>query len=105
MGKYWVTSEDGSRHRTAAGNAREYSRYQSSKKAKKDRAARNKARRQALREGKVHRGDNLEIDHKDSNPSHNSRSNLRVVSRTFNRSRKENSRRRGSRRIRSSWGV
>lgn len=105
MGKYWVTSEDGSRHRTAAGNAREYSRYQSSKKAKKDRAARNKARRQALREGRVHRGDNLEIDHKDSNPSHNSRSNLRVVSRTFNRSRKENSRRRGSRRIRSSWGV
>lgn len=105
MGKYWVTSEDGSRHRTAAGNAREYSRYQSSKKAKKDRAARNKARRQALREGRAHRGDNLEIDHKDSNPSHNSRSNLRVVSRTFNRSRKENSRRRGSRRIRSSWGV
>jgi hypothetical protein len=105
LGKYWVTSEDGSRHRTAAGNAREYSRYQSSKKAKKDRAARNKARRQALREGRVHRGDNLEIDHKDSNPSHNSRSNLRVVSRTFNRSRKENSRRRGSRRIRSSWGV
>lgn len=105
MGKYWVTSEDGSRHRTAAGNAREYSRYQSSKKAKKDRAARNKARRQALREGRVHRGDKLEIDHKDSNPSHNSRSNLRVVSRTFNRSRKENSRRRGSRRIRSSWGV
>lgn len=105
MGKYWVTSEDGSRHRTAAGNAREYSRYQSSKKAKKDRAARNKARRQALREGRVHRGDNLEIDHKDSNPSHNSKSNLRVVSRTFNRSRKENSRRRGSRRIRSSWGV
>ena len=105
MGKYWVTSEDGSRHRTAAGNAREYSRYQSSKKAKKDRAARNKARRQALREGRVHRGDNLEIDHKDSNPSHNSRSNLRVVSRTFNRSRKENSRRRGSRRIRNSWGV
>ena len=84
---------------------REYSRFQSSTKAKKDRAARNKARRQALREGKVHRGDNLEVDHKDSNPSHNSKSNLRVVSRTFNRSRKENSRRRGSRRNRSSWGL
>lgn len=84
---------------------REYRRYQSSKKAKKDRAARNKARREALREGRVHRGDNLEIDHKDSNPSHNSQSNLRVVSRSFNRSRKENSRRRGSRRNRSSWGL
>lgn len=84
---------------------REYKRFQSSKKAKKDRAARNKARREALREGKVHRGDDLEIDHKDSNPSHNSSSNLRVVTRKFNRSRKENSRRRGSRRKRSSWGL
>lgn len=84
---------------------REYRRFQSSKKAKKDRAARNKARRQALREGKVHRGDDKEVHHKDSNPSHNSKSNLRVVSRTFNRSRKENSRRRGSRRNRSSWGL
>ena len=84
---------------------REYKRFQSSKKAKKDRAARNKARREALREGKVHRGDNLEVDHKDSNPSHNSKSNLRVVTRKFNRSRKENSRRRGSRRNRSSWGL
>lgn len=85
--------------------AREYRKFSSSRKAKKDRAARNKARRQALREGRVHRGDNLEIDHKDSNPSHNSKSNLRVVSRTFNRSRRENSRRRGSRRIKSSWGL
>ena len=84
---------------------REYKRFQSSKKAKRDRAARNKARREALREGKVHRGDNLEVDHKDSNPQHNGKSNLRVVSRTFNRSRKENSRRRGSRRKRSSWGL
>ena len=105
MGKFWITSEDGSRHRTEAGNAREYSRFQSSKKAKKDRAARNKARREALREGRVHRGDGKEIDHKNSQPTDNRRSNLRIVSRTFNRSRKENSRRRGSRRIKSSWGV
>lgn len=84
---------------------REYKRFQSSKKAKRDRAARNKARRQAMREGRVHRGDNKEVDHRDSNPQHNSNSNLRVVSRKFNRSRKENSRRRGSRRNRSSWGL
>lgn len=84
---------------------REYRRFQSSKKAKKDRAARNKARRQALKEGKVHRGDNLEVHHADSNPRHGGKSNLRIVSRTFNRSRKENSRRRGSRRNRSSWGL
>lgn len=43
--------------------------------------------------------------HKDSVATHNNPSNLRVVSRTFNRSRKENSRRRGSRRIKSSWGL
>lgn len=105
MGKYWVTSEDGSRHRTAAGNEREYSRYQSSKKAKRDRASRNKARRQAEREGKVHRGDNLEVDHVNSQPTDNRRSNLRIVSRHTNRAKKENSRRRGSRRTRSSWGL
>lgn len=85
--------------------AREYRRFQSSKKAKKDRAARNKARRQALREGKVHRGDNMEVHHKDSNPRNSAKSNLAVVSRTFNRSRKENSRRRGSRRRKESWGL
>lgn len=84
---------------------REYRRFQSSKKAKKDRAARNKARREALREGRVHRGDSKEIHHVDSNPRNNSSSNLRVVSRKFNRSRKENSRRRGSRRNKSSWGL
>lgn len=105
MGRLWVTSPDGTRHRTEAGNAREYSRYQSSKKAKKDRAARNKARRKALREGRVHRGDSLEVHHTDSNPRNGAKSNLRVVSRKFNRSRKENSRRRGSRRDKSSWGL
>ena len=84
---------------------REYKRFQSSKKAKRDRAARNKARREALREGRVHRGDGKEIHHADSNPRNNSSSNLRVVSRKFNRSRKENSRRRGSRRNKSSWGL
>lgn len=85
--------------------AREYRRFQSSKKAKRDRASRNKARRQAEREGRVHRGDGKEIDHVDSNPRHNTSSNLRVVPRRTNRAKKENSRRRGSRRNRSSWGL
>lgn len=104
-GKYWYTDEDGKRKRTAAGVAHELSRFQSSRKAKRDRAARNKARRQAEREGRVHKGDNMEVHHADSNPRNSSKSNLRVVSRTFNRSRRENSRRRGSRRNRSSWGL
>ena len=108
MGKYWYTSEDGSRHRTEAGNAREYSRYQSSKKAKRDRAARNRARREAIREGRVKKGDRShEIDHIKGLGEGGStkKSNTRIVSRTFNRSRKQNSRRRGSRRVKSSWGV
>ena len=85
--------------------AREYRRFQSSKKAKRDRASRNTARRRAEREGRVSKGDGKEIDHVDSNPRRNSPSNLRVVSRKTNRSKKENSRRRGSRRNRSSWGL
>lgn len=84
---------------------REYKRFQSSKKAKRDRASRNEARRRAEREGRVHKGDNKEVDHVDSNPRHNTSSNLRVVSRRTNRAKKENSRRRGSRRNRSSWGL
>lgn len=84
---------------------REYRRFQSSKKAKRERAARNTARRRAERAGLVHKGDKKEVDHKDSIAMHNNPSNLRVVSRTFNRSRKENSRRRGSRRNKSSWGL
>lgn len=85
--------------------AREYRRFQSSRKAKKDRAARNKARRLAEREGRVHKGDGKEVDHKDSNPQHNTKSNIRVISRHANRAKKENSRRRGSRRNKSSWGL
>ena len=84
---------------------REYRRFQSSKKAKRERAARNTARRRAERAGLVHKGDKKEVDHKDSIAMHNNPSNLRVVARTFNRSRKENSRRRGSRRNKSSWGL
>lgn len=106
-GKYWYTDEDGKRKRTPAGVDREYSRFQSSKKAKRDRAARNRARREALREGRVHKGDNKEVDHIKGLGEGGStkKGNTRIVSRTFNRSRKQNSRRRGSRRIKSSWGV
>lgn len=46
-----------------------------------------------------------DVTHRDSNPRNNTKSNLRVVSRVTNRSKKENSRRRGSRRLKSSWGL
>ena len=38
--------------------------YNSTPKAKKERAARNKARRQAIAKGKVSKGDDKHIDHK-----------------------------------------
>ena len=85
--------------------AREYRTFQSSEESKKERAARNSARRSALKSGRVHKGDGKEIDHKNSNPTDNRPANLRVVSRHTNRAKKENSRRRGSRRNRSSWGL
>lgn len=104
MGKYWITV-NGKRKRTAAGVKHEYEKFQSSAKAKAERASRNSARRSAIRSGRVSKGDGKDIDHKDSNPKHNSASNLRVVSKATNRGKKENSRRRGSRRNRKSWGV
>ena len=105
MGRLWYTTPSGERKRTKEGIAHEYDKFQSSDKAKKDRAARNNARRSAIRSGRVKAGDNKEIDHKNSSPRDNDSSNLRVVSRMTNRAKKENSRRRGSRRNRSSWGL
>lgn len=76
----------------------EYRKFQSSTKAKKARASRNSARRSALRRGLVHKGDNMEVDHRDSNPRNNSPSNLRIVSRHTNRTKREDSRLKGSKR-------
>lgn len=62
--------------------------YNARPSEKKKRAARNKARRKAIRDGKVSKGDNKDIDHK--NPLRNggstSLSNTRVRSRSANRS-------------------
>lgn len=108
MGRLWYIDSNGKRKRTAEGLKHEYKKFQSSRKAKRDRATRNTARRRAIRAGLVEKGDRShEVDHIKSLSSGgtNNKSNLRVVSRKFNRSRKENSRRRGSRRNRSSWGL
>lgn len=104
MGRLWRTKSTGERVRTAAGRAHEYSRFQSSEEAKKDRASRNSARRSALKKGLVHKGDNREVDHKNSNPRDNSSENLRVVSRSTNRGKSEDSRRKRSPRNKRNWG-
>ena len=43
---------------------KEYDNYQGSEEQKKKRAARNKARRQLEREGKVSKGDGKDVHHK-----------------------------------------
>ncbi len=63
----------------------DYAKFQSSEKAKKDRAARNKARRALEREGRVSKGDGKDVGHQNSNPRDNRRTNLRVESRKANR--------------------
>jgi hypothetical protein len=69
----------------AAGS--EYDSYHGKPEQIANRAARNKARAEAVKDGKVHKGDGREIDHLkplDKGGS-NSKKNTRVVSRTENR--------------------
>ena len=101
MGKWWYTDSSGKRKRTKAGVAHEYSEFQSSSKSKSERAARNSARRAALRKGTVHKGDNKDIDHIRGVSAGNGASNLRVMSASENRGRRQKSRKRGSKRSRS----
>lgn len=64
--------------------------YDSQPHVKKKRAARNKARRQLMKEGLVHKGDGKDVDHKKplSKGGSTSRSNLKAVSASKNRSYK-----------------
>lgn len=103
MGKYWVTI-NGKRKRTKAGVKHEYQKFQSSPKQIAERDARNSARWSAMKKGLVHKGDGKDVHHRDSNPNHNSASNLMVESAHKNRGNRENSRKRGSGRNRSRWG-
>ena len=66
----------------------EYANYDGTPEVKKKRAQRNKARRMLEREGVVHKGDGLDIDHKKplSKGGTTTRSNLRVVPASKNRS-------------------
>ena len=99
MGKFW-----NGRKRTAAGYKHEQSKFKSSAKYRAEQVSRVTARRKAIKEGRVRKGEERDLDHKDSNPLNNSPSNLRIVSRKTNRGKTENSRKRGSGRNRSRWG-
>ena len=62
---------------------KEYDNYHSSDKQKKNRAGRNLARRMMKKRVGIKGKD---VDHKDGNPRNNSRSNLRIRSKSANRS-------------------
>ena len=64
----------------------EYDRYHSSPEQKKKRASRNAARAEMEKAGKVRKGDGKDVDHKNSNAGDNSKGNLRVQSKSANRS-------------------
>jgi hypothetical protein len=67
---------------------KEYENYHSSEEQKKDRASRNGARRML----KKKHGNSLlgkDVDHRDRNPRNNSISNLRIQSKSANRSRNQ----------------
>jgi hypothetical protein len=67
---------------------KEYENYHSKPEQKKDRAGRNSARRMMKKKN----GNSLlgrDVDHKDRNPRNNTMSNLRVQSKSMNRSRNQ----------------
>lgn len=65
----------------------EYARYQGTDKQKKNRALRNNVRREAERDGKAHKGDGMDVDHKHPlrDGGTNSKSNTRVIPKSRNR--------------------
>lgn len=62
--------------------------YNESPLQKKRRAERNAARRKLEKEGKVHKGDGKDVDHKNMNTADNSSKNLHAIS--VNANRKKN---------------
>jgi len=68
--------------------AKEYANYGGREDQKKNRAARNQARAELMREGVVHKGDGKDVDHRTpiAKGGGNARSNLRAVPASQNRS-------------------
>ena len=68
--------------------AKEYREYHATAEQKKRRADRNQARREAMRDGRVKKGDSKEVDHVGSHRTGRLRGvATRVISRTANRKR------------------
>lgn len=71
---------------------KEYAEYQGTEEQKKKRAQRNKARREAIREGRAHKGDGMDVHHlKAMSKGGKNKDGLKVVSAAENRSYDRNS--------------
>jgi hypothetical protein len=68
--------------------AREYATYQGTPEQIKNRASRNAARRHMEKKHGKAALNGKDIDHKDGNPRNNGKKNLRVMSKSLNRSKK-----------------
>lgn len=84
--KRWQTQAEIAAHRRAQ------SKYEKSPEEIKKREARNLARDHAEKDGKVHKGDQKDVDHKNSDATDDNPKNLRVISRHRNRSYARDSR-------------
>jgi hypothetical protein len=82
ISEYWV-KKNGERD-----YKKEYRKYQGKKSQRKNRSKRVLARRIKEKLGHVKKGDGKDVDHKDGNPQNNSPSNLKVISKSQNRSKK-----------------
>lgn len=70
---------------------KEYSNYQGKPEQVKRRASRNAARATMVKGGLAKKGDGKDVDHKNGNPKDNKKSNLRMTTKTANRSFPRNS--------------
>lgn len=73
------------KNKTKAFFKKEYKKYYSSPEAIKKRSNRNKARRLMIKAKGKNALKGKEVDHKDGNPMNNSRRNLQITSRGYNR--------------------
>lgn len=65
---------------------KEYDNYHAKPKQRENNNSRKRARYALEKAGKVGKGDGKDVDHKDGNPKNNKLSNLKVTSKTANRS-------------------
>jgi hypothetical protein len=66
---------------------KEYAKYHGTKKYKEERASRNGVRRKMEASGRVRKHDGMDVDHRNGNPRDNRMSNLRIITKSANRSK------------------